>query len=270
MFNQDDEDDPGDPSTTRDAEGNDRQKAVLRKIYKFNRPSESPSVMMQNSITPAPPPVQPRTVHITDKQTNTEETIAPTRPRDFDRGVWTYVNAFGGKSYRPLVAPPMTSRFIQVFPHEIEAAYPQPQIIYQMVAPAAHSPLPEPRRMIKIPAPQAPVIEVIEQPVKAPRTKIIRQAPAAPAAARFEYVEVEEPRGHRVVQRPQYQVVEDVYGDSSSESSMEEYVEIVDEPKPRRHHRHGRKKGKRQEVGKISVKHVRATDWEMSLEDSEY
>ena len=258
MFNQDDEEDLADPSTTRDAEGNDRQKAVLRKIYKFNRPNDTSS----NLVTPAPP-VQPRVVHITDKQTNTENTIAPTRPRDFDRGVWTYVNAFGDKTYRPSIPPPTVSRFIQVLPHEIEAAYPAPQIIYQMVAPAPHPP-PEPPRMIKIPMPQAPVIEVIEKPAKQPRATIVRQAPAA---TRIEYVEVEEPRARRVVQRPQYEIVEEVYDPSTSESSVEEFVEVVDVPKRARHH-HGRKKGKRHEIGKISVKHVKANDWAILEEDT--
>ena len=247
MFNQDDDDDPTDPSTTRDAEGNERQKAVLRKIYKFNRPNETPSVMM-NNMTPAPP--QPQTVLVTDKQTNTEATIAPVRPRDFDRGVWAYTNSFGGRIVRPLVAPPMMSRVIQVFPHEIEAALQPTRIVYEVMQnPVVVTPIPEPPpRVIKIPAPQVPMIEVIEKPRRPAKLEPV----VAPARTRIEYVEVEEPRTRRVAQKPQYEIVEEVLDRTGS--SVEEYVEIVDIPKHER--RHGKKKGKKG-FGTISVKHVK-------------
>lgn len=255
MFNQDEDDDPADGSPTRDAQGNERQKAVLRKIYKFNRPNDTPSGMV-NNMTPAP--TQQPTVLVTDKQTNTESTIATVRPRDFERGVWTYNNAFGGRILRPLIAPTTVSRIIQVVPHEIEAALQPTRIVYEVVQnPVVVSPVPEQPRMIKIPAPQVPVIEVLEKPRKPTKTTIVRETVpeplTVPARTRIEYVEVEEPRARRVVQKPKYEIVEEV-ADRSESSMMEEFVEIVDVPKHAR--RHGKKKDKKG-FGTISVKHVK-------------
>ena len=262
MFNQDEDENPLDSSDTKDADGNSRQKAVLRKIYKFNRPNDSsitPAGMVVNTMTPSV--AQTQTVLVTDKQTNTEATISTTRPRDFHLGVWNSINAYGGKSYRPLIAPKMVSRIIQVLPHEIEAAFQPTKVVYQVIAPTiAVSPLPEQTRYIKIPAPQAPLIEVIEQPRKPIKTQIIHQAPvqrvmaAPPSQTRIEYVEVEEPRNRRLVQKPQYEIVEEVI-DGDTSSGSDEYVEVVDTS--RHASRRQPKKSKKQGVGQISVKHVK-------------
>jgi hypothetical protein len=179
MFDKDDDLDPTDPSTTQDAEGNEKQKAVLRKIYKFNRPNETSPIpsTMPHHVPKSPLPIPQPSVQVNDKQTNTEATIAPTRPQDFDRGVWASINAYGGITYRPLIPPQMESRFIQVFPHEIEQALqPPPQFIYQVVAPAAAA-IPPPQvqqRIIQIPAtpqsPQSPIFQYVEATPKQPRT----------------------------------------------------------------------------------------------------
>lgn len=276
MFNGDEDDDPLDSDDPEDADGNSRQKAVLRKIYKFNRPNDS-------SVTPAalnpitPGPIYQPTVHVTDKQTNTETTISRVRPRDISQGVWTSMNAYGGRIVRPLVAPKMISRVIQVFPAEIDAVYQPPTIIYEVAAPETIvSPPPEQVRYIKIPPPQPPVFEVIEKPRKPPKTQIVRQSSieeiAPTRAPRIEYIEVddpnvrravrkpqyeyvEEPKVHRTVRQPQYEYVEEV-ADGGVTTESEGYVEVVDtdQPRKRREKRKSRKKG----VSTISVRHIKA------------
>jgi hypothetical protein len=343
MFDEDEDADPLDPSTTEDAEGNERQKAVLRKIYKFNRPENTPPPPPPPppppTPPPPPPPPRPRTpprpsVQVNDKNTNTEATIALLRPKDFERGVWASMNAYGGISYRPLIPPMMVSRLIQVFPHEIEGTVQPQQVIYQVVAPTAAIPPTQiqpriiqvparqpspvfeyieaaPRqqpRTIQIPAQQpSPVFEYIETTQKQPRTiQIPAQQPSPvfeyiettqrqprtiqisaqqssdveyietterkPRAKRnrqpqaqqrvmqpkthIEYVDVEEQqRGRRIVQQPQYDIVEEIT-DRSTPSPVEEIVEYVDAPKHRR--QQGRKKGKKRGFRTVSVKNLRS------------
>ena len=307
MFDKDDDVGLIDASATRDADGNENQTAFLRKIYKFNRPNETPmpSVVPHHIKTPPSQTV----ILVNDKQTNTDTTIAEVRPRDFDRGVWPSINAYGGISYRPLSSPDVTSRFIQVFPHEIEEALRPQHIIYQVVAPAAAIPSPPIHtRTIQIPASQVPMVEVMETVQKGPRTihvtgsqvagveivEAVQRPPrtfhvsgpdgplmeyvdATPKQARttiirqsqpqqiivqpntrIEYMDVDEQRGRRIVQKPQYEIVEEVE-DRSTASPMEEVVEIVEMPRHGR--RHGRKKdGKRSGFGKISVKHIKSRE----------
>jgi len=179
MFNNDEDDiDINDPSTNHDIEGNERQKAVLRKIYKFNRPNERtpvPSNVLQDVSSPpsSSSSISHIPVPVNDKQTNTDTTIAPLPPKDLDRGVWASINAYGGVAYRPLIAPQMTSRFIQVLPQEIDETYQIPQVIYQVVAPAT-TVIPTAQmqpRIVQIPAPPAPIFEVVEP--KKNQTRII-------------------------------------------------------------------------------------------------
>ncbi|UJR38260.1 hypothetical protein I4U23_030933 [Adineta vaga] len=287
MFNKDEDIDPNDPSSTYDADGNERKKAVLRKIYKFNRPAETSSIPsgLQDVSTTASvshPPVQ-----VNDKQTNTEATIAPVRPIDFDRGVWPSKNAYGGLVYRPLIQPRMISRIVQVLPADFEEIIQPKQVIYQVVAPTATEIQP---RYIELPEretsyvevietkpkqtrtiQQAPVIEVIETKQSYPRTTIVRptqhQSMAVqPTTTRYEYVDVEEARTIRRKPPPQYEYVEESI-DQSDASSVEEIVEIVDAPRhlrqqqrqqeqPQQEKRKETKKG----FGNVLVKHVRATN----------
>jgi hypothetical protein len=262
MFNQDEDDiDDTDPSVARDAEGNDRQKAVLRKIYKFNRPNEPPPYPSNNVLqdVSTSSSLSESAVEVNDKQTNTETTIAPLRPKDFDRGVWASINAFGGVSYRPLVPPRMVSRFIQVLPHEIEETYQVPQVIYQVVAPAStvipstqiqpriiqmpaqqsfveviEAPKKQPR-IVQTPVRQGSFVEVIEPTRKQPRTTIIRQPQTqqiiVQQAPRTEYVDVEEQRPRRVIQQPEYVDVEEKR--PRRVIQQPEYVD-VEEKRPRR------------------------------------
>lgn len=306
MFDKDDDAELIDASATQDAAGNEKQKAFLRKIYKFNRPNETPMPSVVPRHVKSPPPQT--TIFVSDKQTNTDTTISEVRPRDFDRGVWPSSNAYGGISYRPIIPPHVTSRFIQVFPHEIEEALRPAQIIYQVVAPAAAIPSPpihtrtiqipasqmpmlevvetvpkgprtihvtgsqvpgveivetvqKPTRTIHVSDPEGPVVEYIDATPKQPRTTIIRQAQPQQIIVqpntRIEYVDVDEPRGRRIVQKPQYEIVEEVV-DRETTSPMEEVVEFVEMPRHGRHH--GRKKdGKRSGYGKISVKHIKSS-----------
>jgi hypothetical protein len=266
MFNRDIDMDQNDPSTIKDAEGNEQQKAALKKNYKYNRPNDTSSVLsgMMHDVSPLPL----ATVRMNDKQTNTEATIAPLRPIDFDRGVWSSINAYNGISYRPLIPPQMVSRFIQVLPHEIDETFQSPQIIYQFVAPATVVAPPQVQpRILQIPTQQAPAVEVIEP--KQSRTTLVHQPQIQQSVVqptnRIEYVEEQRPR--RIIQKPQYEIVEEVINGSVS-STSEEYVEIVDVPKHRR--KHGRKKEKKQGFGKVSVKHVKSTGEEPSINIKDY
>ncbi|CAF2873308.1 unnamed protein product [Rotaria sp. Silwood2] len=66
-------------------------------------------------------------IQVEDKQTNTEKTFAPLRPRNFQRGVWPAMNAYGGLSSRPLEKPKMVNRYIQTLPNEINQTMSQRQ-----------------------------------------------------------------------------------------------------------------------------------------------
>ncbi len=263
VFDDDYDNDPTDRSPTQDAEGNERQKAVLRKIYKFNRPNDSPSIPsdvpthVPTPTPPPPPPPKPQpSVQVNDKQTNTETTIALLRPKDLDRGVWPSINAYGGISYRPFNPPQMTSHSIQVLPHEIEQTLNPPQPVYQVVAPtAAIQPQQNQPQIIQIPAQQAPVIDYIDSTPKQqprtiqipaqqesvfeyiettqkqqPRTKIIRQPQTQQMVMqptnRIEYVDMEDQRGRRIVQPPQYVDVEDQRGRRVVQQPQ--YVDVED------------------------------------------
>jgi len=292
MFDQDEDIDPADPSTTEDLDGNETQKAYLRKIYKFNRPNDISSIHPTGTddVSTSPPPqkMQP-SVLVTDKLTNTDTTIAVIRPKDFDRGVWPSSNAFGGISYRPLIPPQSMSRFIQVLPQEIDEIMQPQQVIYQVVAPAPVIPttqlqqkiiqMPAPTtntvveyietnekqiqhhqqqqpRIIQIPAHEAPVVEYVESVPKQSRTTIVRQPQTQqiivqPSTTQIEYVDVADQRTHRIVQKPQYEIVEEVYEQGES-SPVEEIVEIVDTTKRKR-----KKEKTKKAFGGVSVTHIK-------------
>lgn len=249
MFDKDDDIDGADPSTTQDAEGNARQKAFLRKIYKFNRPNDTSSIPsnIPHNVSTSPLMSQP-TINVTDKQTNTEATIAVIRPKDLNRGVWPSMNAYGGISYRPLIQPQMVSRFIQVLPHEIEQTMQPQQVIYQVVAPAAAIPPQQIQsRIIQIPAEQSSsdflqYIETTQQQQQQPRTIQIpvqqqqiveyvqttqrQQQPRtiqipAQQPQTIEYVETTQRQQPRMIQIP------------APQSPLVEYIETTQKQQPR-------------------------------------
>ena len=59
-------------------------------------------------------------IHVDDKQTNTEITMAPLRPRGSQHGVWFARNEYGGLSHRRSVKPPMVNHFTQTLPNGID------------------------------------------------------------------------------------------------------------------------------------------------------
>ncbi|CAF3723216.1 unnamed protein product [Rotaria sp. Silwood1] len=59
-------------------------------------------------------------IYVEDKQTNTETTMSPLRPRDWKQGVWPGKNAYGGLSYRSFEKPNMVNHFIQTLPNNID------------------------------------------------------------------------------------------------------------------------------------------------------
>jgi hypothetical protein len=252
MWNKsDDDDDTHDSSGTRDADGNERQKAILRKIYKFNRPNDASA--------PSAAPTEVPTVLVSDKQTNTLSTIAKKRPADLERAVWTSVNAFGGKAYRPLVAPSTSNRLIQVVPRDFEVVIEPKKIVYEVIAPDKLVPsVPAQTRYVRMPAAQTSVIEVVERARAPVHTGHVRHASVErviePAEKHIEYVHVEQARTRAARQQTQYEIVEEVLGQSES-TDVEEYVEIVDTSKHRR--QTGKHRARKQTMGTVSVKHVK-------------
>ncbi|CAF0883395.1 unnamed protein product [Adineta ricciae] len=289
MFNKDEDMDVDDPSAAYDAEGNERQKAVLRKIYKFNRPvdtSSIPSGRLQDVSTTDS--VANQVVEVNDKQTNTESTIAVVRPKDIERGVWASRNAFGGIVYRPLVQPTMVSRIVQVLPEDFELMQPT-QIMYQVVVPQTAE---IQSRYVEVPVQQPSYVEVIETKSKPSRTlqqasmverteakskltRVIQEAPVVemietkPSQPRATIVRPPQTQ-HIVVQqsvKPRYEYVEvdedstvlrkgrpqyeivEETTDESDDASVEEIVEIVDAPKHLQQQQKSKKKIKETRKG---------------------
>ncbi|CAF3395197.1 unnamed protein product [Rotaria sp. Silwood1] len=104
------------------------QENNFRKINNYNLSksiSPPPYGMMQN--TP-PLSINQDVIQVKDKQTNTEKTISPLRPRDFQRGVWPAMNAYGGLSSRPLEKPKMVNHSIQTISNETHQTMLQHQV----------------------------------------------------------------------------------------------------------------------------------------------
>ncbi|UJR08098.1 hypothetical protein I4U23_012375 [Adineta vaga] len=70
-----------------------------------------------------PSPRSENTVQVRDKLTNTEKTISSLRHRDYKRGVWPGVNAYGGISHRPVEPPRMAHRITQALPNDIDQSF---------------------------------------------------------------------------------------------------------------------------------------------------
>ncbi|CAF3808811.1 unnamed protein product [Rotaria sordida] len=304
MINSDDDIEPIDSSPVSGI----RQRNASQ-TYKFNPTNDASSIrsgILQDVSTPNSIPKLSFKVH--DKQTNTETTISLLPPKDFNRGVWPAINAYGGMSHRPVVQPKMISQNVQVLEHEIEEILETPKVIYQAVAPAAAatataaiSPPPVQQRIIHMPDDQTSVIDVVETTKKQHRTNTIREAQkqniVVQPKPRNEQAHVEEQRthriedldssdeqshhienldsndeqphriehfdnseedvdtkkkrSHRIVQKPQNEVSDEIIQRVRS-SSIEEIVDV-----PKHGRKHGRKKDKKQNFTKVSVKHIK-------------
>ncbi|CAF3353331.1 unnamed protein product [Rotaria sp. Silwood2] len=82
-------------------------------------------------------------VQVEDKQTNTEATMAPLRPRDWQYEVWLAKNAYGGLSYRPFNKPKMVDRFVETLPSDIDQTLLQQKNTGMNVVPKTIIRLPE-------------------------------------------------------------------------------------------------------------------------------
>ncbi|CAF2843568.1 unnamed protein product [Rotaria sp. Silwood2] len=200
----DNSDDDIDPITISDFKQNERQKAAIRtyKLDSINHASSIPSGILQDVSTPSSMPKLSCKVH--DKQTNTETSIAPLRPKDFNRGVWPAINAFGGIADRSKVRPRMISRVVQVLPHEIEETLETKQVINKIVVPpTAVTPPPQvQQRIIYMPDEKTSVIDAVETTTKQPRIASIREVQkqniVVQPKPRVETAHVEEQRTHRI------------------------------------------------------------------------
>lgn len=94
----------------------------FRKTQYFNRSYNMSSLPYGKIQRVSPFFTTDNVVQVEDKQTNTETTMAPLRPRDCQRGVWPAMNAYGGLSYRSSKKPLMKHCFIQASPEEVDRA----------------------------------------------------------------------------------------------------------------------------------------------------
>ncbi|CAF3020660.1 unnamed protein product [Rotaria sp. Silwood2] len=120
-------------------------------------------------------------IQVEDKQTNTETTMAPLRPRNFQCGVWPATNAYGHVSYRPVIKPQMIDRFIQTASNEIDQMIPQQNNSIIRTKPKTIILLPEnrhqhdeeqyPSRFIE----QRPRYNIVEKIIKRPKLRLIEE-----------------------------------------------------------------------------------------------
>ncbi|CAF1237334.1 unnamed protein product [Rotaria sordida] len=159
-------------------------------------------------------------IQVEDKQTNTETTMAPLRPRDYQRGVWPAKNAYGGLSYRSFEKPKMIDRFIQTLSNEID------QTILQRKNNAINV---VPRTIIRLPE----------------NHHHHRQYDEEPYPSRF------------IEQKRQYGVVEKII-ERPKGRSTEEYLEFVELAKNDGERMGNRRKTQR--FNNVSIKRVKAVE----------
>ncbi|CAF1449155.1 unnamed protein product [Didymodactylos carnosus] len=141
-----------------DENGNNTPKVIPSEVYKVDHPKDPPA---SRTVTP----IQPISVEVTDKQTNTETTIATTKPKDFDRLVWAHPRQGASALLLKPRVPPMTqTRWVQVYPHDFESKPIICQVIEKPIA-AQPKPLPNIIQIVKQPPRQAgELVEIIEKP----------------------------------------------------------------------------------------------------------
>ncbi|CAF1988241.1 unnamed protein product [Rotaria magnacalcarata] len=111
------------------------QENDFRKRNYFNRSYDMSSLPYGTNQNVSPFSTNEDIIQVEDKQTNTEITMAPLRPRDCQRGVWPGNNAYGGLSYRSFEKPTMTHRFIQTSSNEDNQTVPQGNINLMNIPP---------------------------------------------------------------------------------------------------------------------------------------
>ncbi|CAF3356909.1 unnamed protein product [Rotaria socialis] len=122
-----------DKSTLETREYNQENYFVKRNY--FNRSYDMSSLPYGTNQNASPFSTNEDIIQVEDKQTNTEITMAPLRPRDCQRGVWPGKNAYGGISYRSFEKPIMTHRFIQTSSNEDDQTVPQGNINLMNIPP---------------------------------------------------------------------------------------------------------------------------------------
>jgi hypothetical protein len=163
------------------------QENDYRHPYNYKRPSV-PYGMVQN-ITPTS--INEDIIQVQDKLTNTETTMAPLRPRDFQRGVWNGTNPYGTTQYRPLEPKKKVHRVVQTLPNETDGIPSKQKNQVVDMAPKTIVRLPGNRREHKDEKRSRRVIE----------------------------------------QKSQYEVVEEIIRKPKKRRQSEEYIETIELPK---------------------------------------
>lgn len=155
----------------------------------YYQPGIGNSSYPNNHISPIPHADETIPVH--DKLMNTEQTYAPLRPRDLQRGVWPSNNAYGGYPSRPTIPPKSFSRPVQASPTQFDS-----QNVWRKNAP--------------FPAPGAATTN--GAPI--PRMLPPQQQPAQPTTTRIEYIEEDEydraRRARRALDQPRHEIIEEI------------------------------------------------------------
>ena len=178
-------------------DGNDYHRSLDREHDPFYPSPYRSSVPYGALANGSPDSAHGDLVRVSDKLTNTETTGAPLRPRDFQRGAWPSVNAYGGVTQRPAVPPHMASRAIQASPTQ-----PDPYNASRRVYPNNNLP----------------------------------KHPVPPPGTRIEYIDDEPPRQlvekrtRRFIEHPRYDIVEEII-ERPRPKVVGEYVDFVEEPK---------------------------------------
>jgi hypothetical protein len=152
-----------------------------RRPTNYNQPydrSPIPYGMMQNG---SPAYENEDQIPVEDKQTNTETTIAPLRPRDFQSGVWLGRNEYGGVSYLPVEPVKMVNRLIQASGNDIDQSIlklknEEAKNASKTVAqrPGTRLELVEEKRPRRIIEPQ-PRYEIVEEIIERPRRGTVEE-----------------------------------------------------------------------------------------------
>lgn len=180
-------------------DGNDSQRPFDREQDPYNPSQYRSSIPYGNLRNFSPDSAQGDMIRVNDKLTNTENTGAPLRHRDFQRGAWPSVNAYGGYAHRPAVPPRMASRAIQASPTQPDAFN------------GSRKGYPNNNNNNSLPRHLAP-----------------------PPGTRIEYIDDDKPRQvvekrtRRFIEHPHYDIVEEII-ERPRPKVVQEYVDIVEE-----------------------------------------
>ena len=153
----------------------------LRRPTNYNQPYDRSPIPYRMTQNGSPMYENEDQIQVEDKLTNTETTIAPLRPRDFQSGVWLGRNEYDGVSYPPAEPVKMVNHVVQASGNDIDQSIlklknEEAKNAAKTVAqrPATRLELEEEQRPRRIIEPQ-PRYEIIEEIIERPRNDIVEE-----------------------------------------------------------------------------------------------